>query len=97
MRSRYVAYALRRVDYLLATHAPKTRPRRADIAQWAAETTFTGLQILGAEAGGPADQRGTVTFVAQYRNGGQAAAMMEHSRFERVGGAWLYVDGDHTA
>jgi SEC-C motif-containing protein len=29
-----------------------------------------------------------------WRQGAERGALHERSRFERVGGAWLYVDGD---
>lgn len=58
------------------------------------------LDILGS-SGGPFDASGTVEFVAYYRSvpGTPAeervkGSMHELSRFEKVGGAWFYVDGD---
>jgi SEC-C motif-containing protein len=37
-----------------------------------------------------------VEFVARNKLGGRAWRHHETSRFERVGGRWLYVDGDLT-
>ncbi len=94
MRSRYTAYALAEVDYLLRTHAARTRPARQDIADWAAAARFTGLQVLQTHAGGTGDATGTVTFVARFVADGQVSAMAERSRFERDDGRWVYVDGE---
>ena len=35
-----------------------------------------------------------VEFVARYKAGGRVHEMREASRFVRVDGRWLYVDGD---
>lgn len=91
MRSRYTAYARGDLDWLRQTWHPDTcpadlRPDRA--AQW------IGLKILDTESGGPEDRRGTVEFVARYKIGGRAFRLHERSRFERLDGLWVYVDGD---
>jgi len=92
MRSRYVAYVCRDADYLLSTWAPTTRPRSLNLTSDRSE--WLGLQILDVVAGGPQDVEGQVEFVARYRSQGQTASLHERSRFARVDGAWLYIDGD---
>ncbi len=94
MRSRFTAYALAQVDYLMETHAARTRPPREDVAGSADDATFTELQILETTEGRPDDTRGTVTFMAHFTAGGKTSAMLERSRFEKVRGQWFYVDGD---
>ena len=96
MRSRYTAFALGRIDYLMASHAPRTRAAvsRRELQDWAAETDFVGLQILETQGGQRADSVGVVAFVARLRVDGAETAMVERSRFERAGGLWVYVDGD---
>jgi len=91
MRSRYTAYARRDGAYLSATWHPTTR--RADLGL-DEPVKWTGLQILATEAGGPADTRGKVEFVARYKIGGRAQRLHEVSRFQRREDRWLYVDGD---
>jgi SEC-C motif-containing protein len=89
MRSRYSAFALGLHDYLLATWHPQTRPAFI-------EPDPAGLRWLGLEvkAHRPLDERhATVEFVARHKLGGRAQRLHELSRFERVGEAWLYVDG----
>lgn len=92
MRSRYSAYVLGLRDYLLASWHPATRPAELDLGD------TPGLRWLGldvkrhADAG---DGTAVVEFVARYRIGGAPAVRMhEVSRFERVDGCWLYVDGE---
>ena len=67
---------------------------------WRMISAGIALDILGA-SGGPFDASGTVEFVAYYRSVPGVPAeervkgsMHELSRFEKVGGAWFYVDGD---
>ncbi|MFB0615252.1 YchJ family protein [Streptomyces sp. AGS-58] len=87
MRSRYSAFVRGDNDYLLRTWHPRTRPERLDLDP---RTRWTGLEVLGSTGGSAFHTTGTVTFRASYRGG----SLLERSRFERVDGAWVYVDGD---
>ncbi|MET8024181.1 YchJ family metal-binding protein [Streptomyces avermitilis] len=87
MRSRYCAFVRRDEAYLLRTWHPRTRPAEVDFDP---RMRWTGLEILETTEGSAFHSAGTVTFRASYRGG----ALQERSRFERVGGAWVYVDGE---
>lgn len=92
MRSRYSAFALRNERYLMNSWHPDTRPGQLRLAPGHA---WTGLEILGTEAGGPDDTSGTVHYRAHSRSaGGHTDALTELSRFTRLQGRWVYVDGD---
>ncbi|MEQ8815827.1 MAG: YchJ family protein [Thalassobaculum sp.] len=95
MRSRYAAHVLRDFDHLQRTHAPETRGGfdRAAAERQAGGVEWLGLEIHAAGAGGASDDAGTVEFTARYREGGQARAFREVSRFRREQGRWVYVDG----
>lgn len=89
MRSRYSAFALGLHDYLLATWHPQTRPALI-------EPDPAGLRWLGLEVKAHQqmdDRHATVEFVARHKLGGRAHRLHELSRFECVGDAWFYVDG----
>ncbi|WP_181805789.1 YchJ family protein [Streptomyces shenzhenensis] len=86
MRSRYSAFVKRDEPYLLRTWHPRTRPARLDLDPG---MRWTGLEILATADGSPFHATGTVTFRASYRGG----SLEERSRFERVDGAWVYLDG----
>lgn len=90
MRSRYSAYVLRLVPYLLETWHPRTRPAALDADP-------PGLRWLGLQVRAhrclDADHA-EVEFVARCKVGGRAQRLHERSRFERVDGRWFYVDGD---
>ena len=92
MRSRYSAFALEQPDYLLATWHPSTRPEQLALA---ANPEWTRLEIVEAR-GGPFDEAGWVEFRAHYRDGASRGVLHERSRFARVEGRWLYVDGEVT-
>lgn len=89
MRSRYSAYVLGHLEYLLATWHPSTRPTALVLdenAQW------LGLQVRNYTT--LDENRAEVEFVARYRLVGKAVRLHERSRFVREAGQWLYVDGD---
>ncbi|WP_256107381.1 YchJ family protein [Streptomyces sp. ODS05-4] len=90
MRSRYSAFATGDTAYLLRTWAPATRPARLALDR---AMRWTGLEITGATDGSLFHSTGTVTFTARYTHGGESGALREHSRFEKDGGQWVYVDG----
>ena len=89
MRSRYSAYVVRDVAYILRTWHPSTRPARLDphtIPSW------SGLEIIGAETMDDPG-RATVEFKARAMASGRMVLLHEKSRFVRENGQWLYVDG----
>jgi SEC-C motif-containing protein len=89
MRSRYSAFVLGRLDYLLATWHASTRP--TDLALDPA-AKWLGLEVRSHRLQGA--DHAEVEFVARYREGGRAHRLHERSRFVREQGNWFYVDGD---
>jgi SEC-C motif domain protein len=87
MRSRYCAFVKGDAGYLLRTWHPRTRPATLELDP---RMRWTGLEILGTSDGSAFHSAGTVEFRASYRGG----SLHERSRFERVDGAWVYVDGE---
>ncbi|CAM3805835.1 YchJ family protein [Castellaniella denitrificans] len=89
MRSRYSAYVLDELDYLLRTWHPDTRPA-------ALEPNEPGTRWLGLDVRRhvrvDADHE-VVEFVARVRVHSRATRIHETSRFTRVDGMWVYVDG----
>ena len=92
MRSRFVAYGDADRDYLVATWHPDTCP--ADLSFEDEAIRWTHLEVIHTVAGGIADQAGVVEFKAHYRSGRKAGVLHERSRFTRLKGRWVYVDGD---
>lgn len=91
MRSRYSAYVLGLEDYLRATWHPATCPVALGLdavprPQWLGLTVKVHTPLDETHA--------TVEFVARYKLNGRAFKLHETSRFERVDGRWLYLDGE---
>jgi SEC-C motif-containing protein len=98
MRSRYAAYAVGAVDYVLdTTHPDGPRWRadrgawRRDVSRFCAETAFLGLQVHGA--GFDPDGAAWVEFTARLTQNGGDASFRERSRFRPHRGRWAYLDG----
>lgn len=90
MRSRYSAFVLRERQYLLDTWHPDTRP--AVLEPEPEGLKWLGLQVKRHEQFD--ETRAIVEFVARSRLHGRAHRLHEISRFQRLDGVWLYVDGD---
>ncbi len=91
MRSRYSAYALGRVQYIIdTTYKPVRALRSEDIMAFCMSTEFIGLEILDEENSGP--DSATVTFRAILAREGKDASFQEKSHFVKVSGRWLYKD-----
>ena len=89
MRSRYTAYTMDLIEYLLATWHPSTRPPSLDRGEH--DLKWLGLEVR-RHTRQDADHE-QVEFVARSKVGGRAHRMHELSRFVRERGVWLYVDG----
>ena len=90
MRSRYAAFVLDELEYLLDTWHKSNRPA-------ALEPNPVGMKWLGLEIRAHRqqdDDHATVEFVARSRLNGRADRLHEISRFVRERGRWFYVDGD---
>jgi SEC-C motif-containing protein len=96
MRSRFSAYATRKVDYLIATTSEEERSKLdpGELANYCRTVSCISLKIVKTEAGGPLDEVGTVLFHASLQINGKRMLHRELSRFKREEGRWVYVDGD---
>ncbi|WP_434740231.1 YchJ family protein [Micromonospora sp. SH-82] len=88
MRSRFSAFAVGDVDYLLRSWHSSTRPTRLvlDPGQ-----RWLRLEIVGTSRGGLLDSTGTVEFRAHHRRAGQPDTLHERSTFVREDGRWVYL------
>lgn len=97
MRSRYCAYALGKVEYLIDTTHKKSSTRSPNTGKWSAEllefcktTSFDGLEILDFADG---KKTATVTFTARLTQAGRDGSFTEKSDFVKENGRWFYKDG----
>ena len=98
MRSRYAAFAVREIDYLIRTlhpeHPDASVPREtlaAALKASARSYKYTGLTIVEARTEGNV---ATVVFRARVFDRGRDLSFVEASAFERVDGAWRYRSGE---
>lgn len=96
MRSRFSAYATRKVDYLIQTTSEEERAKidREELEGYCRAVSCISLKVVRTEQGGPQDETGTVLFHASLQINGKRMLHRELSRFKREEGRWVYVDGD---
>lgn len=97
MRSRYSAYTLGLVDYLISTTLPAQQGQldRHAIEQWSRESEWLGLQVTREDTDGTA-HRAQVSFIARWADpDGKQHSHMECSDFCRLGERWYFIDPNH--
>ena len=94
MRSRYTAFVLGKVDYLVATLHPNSRQgnEKVELTKSIKQTEWLGLTIIDTK-GKKNDRQGIVEFEAVYQIN-EPQQLHERSRFVKDNGQWFYVDGD---
>lgn len=99
MRSRYTAYALGEIDYIVNTHDPKRVDEvdRESTEAWSKQSQWLGLEVVKTEEGGEADQNGVVEFVARYKIKNAIINHRERAEFRKHEGRWVFVDGREIA
>jgi SEC-C motif-containing protein len=95
MRSRYSAYALGEIDWIIDSQVAEGRQftDRKATEEWSRRAAWQGLEILQTDQGQADDAEGVVEFKARYELGGEAIAHHEVATFRKVDGAWYFVDG----
>jgi SEC-C motif domain protein len=98
MRSRYCAYAIGNVDYIMKTTHPENSEYSEDTPKWKEElkqfsgiTHFDGLRILEFIDGA---DKAYVSFNVSLRQNGEDASFTEKSTFVKENGKWYYRQGD---
>lgn len=102
MRSRYSAYVVGAVDYIIATTDPEGPLARDDRETWAEEvrafsarTRFMKLEVR--EVSQIDEDHGEVEFFAKLARDGEDVSFTERSSFVRREGRWLYASGQALA
>ncbi len=94
MRSRYSAFCLKDMDYILQTMDPSTRSSfdLENNKEWANSVTFTDLEVLQTPA--PLGNKGFVEFKATYTMEDETFTHHERSTFRKVNGEWYFSEGE---
>jgi SEC-C motif-containing protein len=94
MRSRYSAYVLGLIDYLIATTLPAQQAGldRAAISAWSLASTWLGLEVESAESIGGQPEHAFVTFTARWHDDSGEHSHRERSAFVQHAGRWYFID-----
>lgn len=94
MRSRYSAYVLGLVDYLVATTLPAQQSAldRDGIRAWSLGSTWLGLDVESSELIGAQPEHAFVTFIARWHDDAGEHAHRERSAFVQRDGRWYFLD-----
>ena len=92
MRSRYAAYVLKNVPYIVETTVPSQQGllNVQAIQAWAEETQWRGLQILNTES--LTKTQSAVEFNAVFQGEEGEQTHHERSIFVKIDGRWYFVD-----
>lgn len=97
MRSRYTAFAVGEIPYLISTLEPSKRAGvvEKDLREWSNGSEWLGLRVIDTEGGGAEEDEGTVEFEAHYRvkDSGEEVHHHELATFRRREGRWFFHDG----
>ena len=96
MRSRFSAYAICAVEYLLRSTHPSVRKSYTaeEIENWAKSNRWEKLEIVSKSDGETKDKFGTVEFKAYFLDENKAPQIHhEISTFRKELGKWFFVDG----
>jgi len=95
MRSRYSAFAVNNLDYIINTMAGKaSRSFVREASENArSQTQWLGLDVVNSVEDLHDPDRAFVEFRALFSVHGKVSVMRELSEFARVDGRWFYVDG----
>lgn len=99
MRSRYTAYALASMQYIMHTQTGPAAAHfsRAEANQFATQAAWQGLQIIRHFAHPHNPAIAYVEFKAHYTLAGKMQIMHEISEFHKIGKRWLYYRGEQQA
>ncbi|BFU60816.1 MULTISPECIES: YchJ family protein [Rodentibacter] len=92
MRSRYSAYVLKNISYIVETTVPTQQPL-LDIpllSEWAETTHWLGLQILKTET--LTKIQSAVEFNAVFQGEEGEQSHQERSIFVKIDGRWYFID-----
>jgi len=95
MKSRYVAFVMGDIDFLMLSHHSSTRPdqEKDEILRWTQSINWSNLEITEVEP--VHQQEGFVSFKASYTDKDVPHVIYEKSRFVIENNHWTYIDGIH--
>lgn len=94
MRSRYSAYVLGLIDYLVSSTLPVQQAQldRAAISAWSSQSHWLGLNVESSQLMGGDPPHARVSFVARWQDDEGEHAQREHSAFVQIAQRWYFID-----
>ena len=94
MRSRYSAYALGLIDYLIATTLPiqQASLERQAMADWSSHSQWLGLAVESHEPHPSSTIHAYVSFTARWHDDAGEHQQHERSAFVQSQGHWYFID-----
>lgn len=95
MRSRYTAFCVGQINYILESSHPHYRKDidLKSIRQWSEQSEWVQLEIVNVQNGLGDDDTGIVEFIAHYRQQGHDIKHHEIGHFLKHQGMWYYTHG----
>lgn len=95
MRARYSAYVGVEMDFIFETTHPDHRQGydHAGTKEWAENSEWLGLEIVGTTKGGAEDKSGEVEFIARFRENDALREHHENAEFKKDDGRWYFTEG----
>ncbi|MBF0117871.1 MAG: YchJ family protein [Desulfobacterales bacterium] len=95
LRSRYTAYTLSDVGYLLKTIHPKKKKQddEKSIREWSKNSTWHKLEIIDIQNGVNDDLSGSIEFTVDFSERGKRKKHHELAEFKKEKGIWYFYDG----
>ncbi len=97
MRSRYVAYVVKNINYIDETQITVENEvfNKEEALKWAESSEWLGLEIKKTQKGEPNDNTGVVEFVAHYKDKASGTELRHHetSLFQKRDGDWKFKEG----
>lgn len=92
MHSRYSAYVLHNIGYIVATTVPSQQNllNQEEIQQWSRGTLWLGLEVIHHTLIGK--RHAQVEFNAHFQDGAETAYHHELSTFVNIDGYWYFID-----
>lgn len=93
MRSRYSAYVLQEIDYIVETTVPAQHNLlgKDDMMAWSRETEWLGLDVLN-HVPRIGKHHAQVEFIAHFAERNETRQHRELSAFVEIGGNWYFID-----
>lgn len=95
MRSRYTAYSLDYLEYIVATMRGPALAQFYEPHEARIPVEWVNLKVIKAYYDAVDPNVGYVEFIAKYKKKSIPSKIHELSKFHREEGRWYYVDGEH--